>query len=241
MENPEVKVRVLREIRIYGSMGGSKTIQSSATNLHELQQDLDEFGISYANMHHMVGETRSLLLEDKSSLPEGVFTLFLTPIKTKSGMDIASMGYKELRAEVKRVIDITGDLAKEHFNEGKNYTTKPTETLRELLISWQGKSSIKYVKESKEAYIPEVEKPAEKVKKEKVVEVEVQKPDGFTALLARIETLEKRVSVLENKDCEPQVVEVVKKPKTQFDDSKSSAEWEQEARRHAAELAAKIK
>lgn len=125
----------MREVKIFSPKGSNKTIKSAATDWDELKEDLIGKGVSYDNMKAVVGETKNTLEAGGAKLPEGNFTLFLMNKKTKSGADVSSMKYRELRSEIQSIISDNDD-AKDHFNEGRNYTTKSTAQLRELLESY---------------------------------------------------------------------------------------------------------
>jgi hypothetical protein len=128
------------KVKVYSTQMGEKEIETSAQDWGGLQQELKRNGISYSGMKSVIGETKHTLEVDSAGIPQTDFTLFLMPVKTKSGIcadcDPDVMSYKELRGSIKDILD--GDeTAKSHFNSnGKNYTTKSTVDLRELYRVW---------------------------------------------------------------------------------------------------------
>lgn len=132
-----------KQIRIYSQGFGEKVLDSKANTWKELQAELDSKNINYSGMKSVIGESQLTLESPDAVLPAEGFTLFLMPIKTKSGA--AELSYKELRSNIQSAVNgADGDRAKAHFNAGKNYTTKGTDELRSLWASWKpGKSSAK--------------------------------------------------------------------------------------------------
>jgi len=125
-------------VKVYSTQMGEREVETSAQTWGELKNDLRDQNISYDKMKSVIGESKLTLEADAATLPVAGFTLFLMPKKTKAGADdINTMSYKEIRAAIKRIVNKTPD-TKNHFNEGKNYTTKGTEVLRDLLASFSG-------------------------------------------------------------------------------------------------------
>ena len=62
------------------------TIHTSATTWGELQNDINEDGtFNASSAKAMVRGSRTPLAKDSDALPDGPFSLFLTPEKMKSG------------------------------------------------------------------------------------------------------------------------------------------------------------
>jgi len=124
----------MRKVKVYSTAFGLKPINSSATTWGELQNDLDTHNITYSGMNAVENVGNTTLMLNEARLPEGEFVLMLTPQKTKSGSD-----YKTIRATVVEIITKYGVPAKEHFNQGKNYTNKSAAELLGLIALWNEK------------------------------------------------------------------------------------------------------
>lgn len=124
------------KVKVYSTQMGEKEIDSQATTWGELQRDLLKASINYSGMKTVIGETKLTLEADAAVLPDYDFTLFLMPVKTKSGIAYEDMKYKELRSTIKKFIEEDKEEAEAYFNKGRNYTTKSTEDLRDLLLGY---------------------------------------------------------------------------------------------------------
>ena len=123
------------EVKVFSTQMGEKTVTTQATTWEELQGDLKKQGISFNKMKAVIGETKLTLEAGGAMLPAQGFTLFLMNKKTKAGMGkkhYASHKYGELRGSIRYILDKDPSAAS-HFNKEKNYTTKGTEVLRDLL------------------------------------------------------------------------------------------------------------
>ena len=128
----------VREIVAYATKGGKiAKINSDVKTWGELKPLLKREGYDLDSLLAAESIKRSDLVNDLAVLPEGPFRVFLRPKQTKSGADLP---YKEVRAKVQELIASDGDVAKAHFNEGKNYTTKKGDELNVLLNSYKGGS-----------------------------------------------------------------------------------------------------
>ena len=128
----------VREIVAYATKGGKiAKINTDVKTWGELKPLLIEEGYDLNSLLAAESINRSDLVNDLAVLPEGPFRVFLRPKQTKSGADLP---YKEVRAKVQELIASDGDVAKAHFNEGKNYTTKKGDELNVLLNSYKGGS-----------------------------------------------------------------------------------------------------
>ena len=129
----------VREIVAYATKGGKiAKINSDVKTWGELKPLLREEGYDLNSLLAAESINRADLVNDLAVLPEGPFRVFLRPKQTKSGADLP---YKEVRAKVQELIASDGDVAKAHFNEGKNYTTKKGDELNVLLNSYKGGST----------------------------------------------------------------------------------------------------
>ena len=128
----------VREIVAYATKGGKTAkINSDVKTWGELKPLLRREGYDLNSLLAAESINRADLVNDLAVLPEGPFRVFLRPKQTKSGADLP---YKEVRAKVQELIASDGDVAKAHFNEGKNYTTKKGDELNVLLNSYRGGS-----------------------------------------------------------------------------------------------------
>ena len=128
----------VREIVAYATKGGKiAKISTDAKTWGELKPLLKREGYDLNSLLAAESINRADLVNDLAVLPEGPFRVFLRPKQTKSGADLP---YKEVRAKVQELIASDGDVAKAHFNEGKNYTTKKGDELNVLLNSYKGGS-----------------------------------------------------------------------------------------------------
>ena len=129
----------VREIVAYATKGGKiAKINTDVKTWGELKPLLKEEGYDLNSLLAAESINRADLVNDLAILPEGPFRVFLRPKQTKSGADLP---YKEVRAKVQELIASDGDVAKAHFNEGKNYTTKKGDELNVLLNSYKGGST----------------------------------------------------------------------------------------------------
>ena len=164
-----------REITIYATRGGKmEKIMTDVTTWGELKPLVKKAGYDLSSLLAAESFTKHDLVNDLALLPVENFRLFLRPKQTKSG---AEMSYKELRGAIKDILD-GNEEAKEHFNQGKNYTTKGTEELRSLYNSYAygGKKTsapqpVKEVIKAKKAGKVKKDKSSKKGKKNKTKEV----------------------------------------------------------------------
>ena len=130
----------MRNITIFSTQGinGPQKIESSATHWGELRDQIKEQfpDINLNSLKAVEGIGQHTLESSQSTLPEGEFTLFLMPSKTKSGIDADSMGYWDLRNAIHQLITQYPDQAASFFNTGRNYTNKSANELRRLYGEW---------------------------------------------------------------------------------------------------------
>lgn len=137
----------VRKVTIYSTKGAKRTvIETNVTTWGELEPLVSET-YDLDNMQAVENQRKTTLSVAKAELPEGDFTLFLKPIKTKAGLsqeEVENMSYSEARETVRDILNSEEEGAAEHFNEGRNYTNKPAGELRRLIASWipESESSI---------------------------------------------------------------------------------------------------
>ena len=125
----------MRKIKVFSTATGLKIVESSAVTWGQLKEELSNADISVLNVKAVENKTNTTLELDDAKLPESEFVLMLSPEKTKSG------GYSEVRTTIQKIISEYGTDAKNHFNEGKNYTIKTYSELESLLELWYDKIS----------------------------------------------------------------------------------------------------
>lgn len=162
----------MRTITVYSSSGrDGHSIITDVTTWGSLKEELSAQNVQHDKMKAVIGETKNTLESSNSVLPDGDFTLFLMPKKTKSGLfgkkkvdpsfDYKTAGYKDLRKFIVEQMETNKEKASAHFNDGKNYTNKTTEELRLLVESWL-KGSSKPTKQEPAKELAKEEVPAEK-------------------------------------------------------------------------------
>jgi len=141
MSNLEKIIVSERKVSVFSSGQNNRKIDimSTATTWEELQIDFSNAGINYKGMDAVIRATKVTLTLPDAKLPDGDFLLYLLPQKTQSGADLS---YKELRAAISNIIKADGEKAKNHFNQGKNYTTKSTDELQNLYKSYKSVDKI---------------------------------------------------------------------------------------------------
>lgn len=136
----------MSKVTIFSTGGANKSIDVNSTTWGDLQKELSNHGVSTSGMKAVVGQTRVTLEHKDAQIPSDDFNLFLLPVKTKSGLtaaQIEALPYKDLRSELARLAAADGEAFKSHFNQSKNYTTKSTGELKELLITYKGSAGAK--------------------------------------------------------------------------------------------------
>lgn len=152
----------VRTITLFSTKGMQKAkLETAVTTWGELKPLVKKAGYDVDNLHATESIKKLDLNHPDGVLPAEAFTLFLRPKKTKSGLDVKGLGFKELRQIVK---DNKDDIAfMDHINSTGNYTRIKTETLAELLSTWKGKSSKKVVVAA--SVVEKVSKSSKKAKK----------------------------------------------------------------------------
>lgn len=124
-----------RTVTVVSTVGNSKKKIEVPTGIKwaELKSILGNQGYTLENMKAVEGAKKVTFEHNEAELPEGDFFLFLMPLKSKSGGELSRT---DAYAKIKKFIDKDEELAKAHFNEGKNYTQKSTDVLNELIESY---------------------------------------------------------------------------------------------------------
>lgn len=89
--NNQLVVLNTRIVTVYSTVGNNKNdVKTNASDWGGLKRDLSEAGISFNNMNVVVGETQVSLVSNEAQLPNDNFTIFLLPVKVKSGYTVLS-------------------------------------------------------------------------------------------------------------------------------------------------------
>lgn len=151
-----------RKIIITSTKSQTKNVlETAATTLGELKDDMDKANIDYEGMTFYEGVTHTELKDDAAQLPtnvqfKGRTTNELVFVLTQPNKKISSGAYtrSELYDKVKELN--LADKCKEEY--GKNYTQCSSQQLSDLIESGSKKSSSSSVKSSKEKVTVEKEK-----------------------------------------------------------------------------------
>lgn len=160
-----------RKITVYTTGSGvGKVIETSSVNWGQLKAELGKEGVGTSSMKAVIGKTKTNLEHSEAIIPDEDFTLFLFPEKTRSGApvytdaQIKAMSFSEIRAALKVISGESEATFKAHFNVGKNYTTKTTDEIKALLISYQAKNAPKGKAKTATESLPKAAPKAEAVK-----------------------------------------------------------------------------
>ena len=158
-----------RIITIYSTKGAKKAkIETEANTWAELKPLIAKEGYDLNSLHATENVNKTDLVNEAAVLPATEFTVFLRPKQTKSGAGRADgLAYKDIRDMIKGDIESYPDAGKEHYNQGKNYTTKSTDELRDLANTFIAPAGDAKAEEKKPA---EVKKVAEELSSEKIEE-----------------------------------------------------------------------
>lgn len=116
----------MAKITIFSTKGSSKRVhETTVTTWGELKTELSEH-YDFSNLQATENVNRTDLSAPTAKLPEGDFTLFLRPVRTKSG----AYSYSEAREIIKEDEDLQ-EYIKDTY--GRNYTNLPTSTLNEAI------------------------------------------------------------------------------------------------------------
>lgn len=186
-----------RVITIFSTKGKNKTkITTDATNWGQLKELIIGEGYDLANLAAVENKRRSTLENVQAELPEGDFTVFLRPVKTKSGLAVPE---DASRSDLKDIITEFGTPLKEFLKTvkpGRNWTQLATVDLKAGI----------------EAYNPGTEVAEEQVCEEEVVEESNPTKALIEAVNDAFETLE-TMAVETNND---KVVDIVSEMRADY-------------------------
>ncbi len=130
-------VQTTKTVAVYNSANNSLVeiqVPSSVSKRSELEQYLTQNSIAHENTTMIIGETTTGLVSPDSSIPEGNFTLMLSPKKVKSGVHgYKNASFSEMRNFIKEEVRKNAQKVKVHFG---NYTQLSTEALRAKITSY---------------------------------------------------------------------------------------------------------
>lgn len=120
-----------RTVTVFSTKGQRKAkIETDVTTWGPLKDLIAAEGYDVNSLLATENINRTDLANVGAVLPEGNFTVFLRPQKTKSGLDFGSMGFKELRSQL---TEEDKELLSQ--NTGKNWTRCSKEDLINYLSS----------------------------------------------------------------------------------------------------------
>jgi hypothetical protein len=118
-----------KKVTVFSTLGkNAQEFTTAATTWGELQSGLKEMNISFSGMKAVIGENKHTLESDKALLPTEGFTLYLMPVKTKSGAD-----RKELMATIKDFVIKNPSRKQDFIIDGKNMTQLSTAVIEGLV------------------------------------------------------------------------------------------------------------
>lgn len=163
-----------RVITVITSRGERRKIPFAGTRWGDLKSIMEKGGTDangdtyprydLSNMKCAESVRKSTLEHVDAEIPDGDFNLFLMPYKTKSGATDRAEAY----AAIQKAIKDDGEKATSHFNAEKNYTTKKTVELQELLTAYGVTSAVAATKPIKPAPDKIYAQPTEGKKKERL-------------------------------------------------------------------------
>ena len=126
----------MRKITVYSTRGASGSFESDATTWGAIMGEVANIAGNLENLIATENKNKTNLGHVESVLPEGDFTIFLRPEKTKSGsdLDFYGMSFKELREYIRDGEEsIKQYLNSEAVKTGRNWTQLSTQELQFLL------------------------------------------------------------------------------------------------------------
>ncbi len=116
----------MAKITIFSTKGSQKReLVTNATTWGELKREISSL-YDMSNLQATENVNRTDLVSDTAVLPKGDFTLFLRPIKTKSG----AYSYEEAKRIIQSNPTLKEDIKRVY---GKSYTNLSTEVLNEAI------------------------------------------------------------------------------------------------------------
>ena len=167
------------KVTVFSTKGKKRsTVETTAQTWGELKEVLSGNGVETSGMRSIIGETQLTLESSKAILPDYDFTLFLSPVKVKSGCEIDpfAMSYKECKEFIKE--EIIGDAETKAFFG--NYTIMSTGQMQKLIFDYLNSNSEVVTEDSAPVDVVELIDAAIhnlEVLRNKVVEGVVQKDD----------------------------------------------------------------
>jgi hypothetical protein len=214
-----MSTQATRTVTVFATKGKRKAkIETNATKWSELRDLISNEGYDVKKLHATENVRRSDLTHEDAALPEGDFTVFLRPKKTKSGgKDYSSMGFKALRAEL-------NDEDKDALTKstGKNWTRCSTDDLRNYLSSKDNSDNVEETTEVEESNAIEAgDNNTSRLEAIKVILAEIRSNTESDEVIERLDLVEDELAGLSD------AVEV--------EDSPEAVAEKQEAARKAEE------
>lgn len=125
-----VNQKTMRNVTVFTTVGkqGGEVFSTEAVTWGQLKREINTKNISLSNMKAVIGETQVTLESEEAQLLDGDFTIFLMPVKTKSG----GLSRKELFDAIKAYIGSIPERKALFVIDGKNITQLSTPVLQEL-------------------------------------------------------------------------------------------------------------
>jgi hypothetical protein len=142
-----------RQVRVVSTVGEKKALlQTEALTFGELKGQLSRSGYDLSNTKVIEGKTQVTFDQEGAQLPMTDFTVFIMPVRTKSGADWKKASYGELRAEIKKIKSEASETAfKATFG---NYTQLGAAGLAPLVEKWYKKSGHTVITPSSKTVAP---------------------------------------------------------------------------------------
>lgn len=137
------KVKEMISLTLVFGGGNAKSIEvEGGITWKECRALCEEAGMTFPKDEFVVQQYgNKVQWTDETHLPSystgEVKAKIIVTVRPKETSGGAGLPYKEVRAKIKEIIDEVGEVAKQHFNIGKNYTTKGTEELNKLYDEWK--------------------------------------------------------------------------------------------------------
>lgn len=183
------------KVTVFNTSGKKRSqVETTVQTWGELKEVLTGEGVEVSGKKAIIGETQLTLESSKAILPDYDFTLFLSPVKVKSGCEIDpfAMSYKECKEFIKG--EITGDAEVKAFFG--NYTIMSTGQMQKLIFDYLNPNSEVVTEDSAPVDVVELIDAAIhnlEVLRNKVVEGVVQK-DDTSKLEAWFKDIEKNLA-----------------------------------------------
>ena len=130
----------MRKITLFSTKGVQKSeINTDVTTWGNLIPLIENLNYDLSSLHATENVNRTNLEHIDAVLPSGDFTIFLRPKKTKSGLNVKGLGFKELRNIIKEQGQSCVDFLNKRTSKS-SYTQMTTVELTEGLTAYKPKT-----------------------------------------------------------------------------------------------------